>query len=361
MHQVVLVKKAKVGNPSASRVRVPWSWLAAQCKWGAVGVSSLPEVGVGGTGQPEPPCRALWEERVPPRSVRAVPVGWGIPGAAPAWPHRKLLLLLAWELPTPGCSGLCRFCGGRTRRVSLETSCSTAAPPGTATHWLRVLLLPGPSLLPDSPWGGHGLGVRPRLSAPTFFFFFSFFFLFRSGSSSFFFFFFLWSESEGVSGDMRVSDELGILQGGTEEGAAAAAWRSPLPGGTGSWVRLCLCLCLFFFLGGWMCISRHCSGSWGGEMGLVRPGRAPPSPTASSPSRPPPGSQPPGLTGPAWRRKPVSMVPVRGVKELPQMGGFSMRERRLLLSWEPGRSIMPGRSGRKLLSFSFTFLPQNLL
>lgn len=57
----------------------------------------------------------------------------------------------------------------------------------------------------------------------------------------------------------------------------------------------------------------------------------------------------------------MSMVPVRGVKELPQMGGFSMRERRLLLSWEPGRSIMPGRSGRKLLSFSFTFLPQNLL
>lgn len=35
-----------------------------------------------------------------------------------------------------------------------------------------------------------------------------------------------------------------------------------LPGGTGSWVRLCLCLCLFFFLGGWICIRRHCSGNW---------------------------------------------------------------------------------------------------
>lgn len=73
-------------------------------------------------------------------SAGAVPMGWEIPRASPAWLHRKLLL--AWELPTPGCSGLCRF----------------------------------------------------------FFFFFSFFFLFRSGSSSFFFFFFLWSESEGVSG-----------------------------------------------------------------------------------------------------------------------------------------------------------------
>lgn len=109
-------------------------------------MSSLPEVGMGGTGQPEPPCRALREERVPPRSVRAVPVGWGIPGAAPAWPHRKLLLLLAWELPTPGCSGLCRFCGGRTRHVSLETSCSTAGTPGdghslapgTAAAWAKL-------------------------------------------------------------------------------------------------------------------------------------------------------------------------------------------------------------------------------
>lgn len=80
----------------------------------------------------------------------------------------------------------------------------------------------------------------------------------------------------------------------------------------------------------------------------------------SGPSGPPPAPGP-TLTGPAWRRNPVSMVLVRGVKELPQIGGFSMRERRLLLSCEPGRSIMPGRSGRKLLSFSFTFLPQNLL
>ena len=55
------------------------------------------------------------------------------------------------------------------------------------------------------------------------------------------------------------------------------------------------------------------------------------------------------------------MVPVMGLKEPPRIGGFSMRERRLLLSWEPGRSIIPGRSGRKLLSFSFTFFPQNLL
>ena len=66
-------------------------------------------------------------------------------------------------------------------------------------------------------------------------------------------------------------------------------------------------------------------------------------------------------TGPVCRRKPASMVPVMGLKEPPRIGGFSMRERRLLLSWEPGRSIIPGRSGRKLLSFSFTFFPQNLL
>lgn len=68
-----------------------------------------------------------------------------------------------------------------------------------------------------------------------------------------------------------------------------------------------------------------------------------------------------GLTGPVWRRNPASIVPVIGLKEPPRIGGFSMRERRLLLSWEPGRSIIPGRSGRKLLSFSFTFFPQNLL
>lgn len=68
-----------------------------------------------------------------------------------------------------------------------------------------------------------------------------------------------------------------------------------------------------------------------------------------------------GLTGPVWRRKPASMVPVIGLKEPPRIGGFSIRERRLLLSWEPGKSIIPGRSGRKLLSFSFTFFPQNLL
>lgn len=46
-------------------------------------------------------------------------VSWGcshgIPGVSPAWPHRKLLL--AWELPTPGCSGLCRFCRVRTDRA----------------------------------------------------------------------------------------------------------------------------------------------------------------------------------------------------------------------------------------------------
>ena len=57
--------------------------------------------------------------------------------------------------------------------------------------------------------------------------------------------------------------------------------------------------------------------------------------------------------GPVWRWKPDSMVPVIGLKELLRIRGFSMRERRLLLSWEPGRSIIPGRSGRKLLSFSY--------
>lgn len=38
------------------------------------------------------------------------------------------------------------------------------------------------------------------------------------------------------------------------------------------------------------------------------------------------------LTGPVWRRKPDSMVPVIGLKEPPRIGGFSMRDRRLLLS-----------------------------
>lgn len=149
----------------------------------------------------------------------------------------------------------------------------------------------------------------------TFFFFFSFFFLFRSGSSSFFFFFFLWSESDGVSvGDIESllsirSIAMNLKAAGNPapgaqlfswvqkgyRGAGRAAAKSLLvqemsrhellgelwasrgtkcfsPGGTGSWVRLCLCLCLFFFLGGWMCIRRHCSGNWGDERVQVNRG-----------------------------------------------------------------------------------------
>ena len=196
----------------------------------------------------------------------------------------------------------------KDRHVSCETSCSTAAPLGNGRSLALGAAAAHAKLTARRPRGGHRLGIGPRLPPPTFFFFFSFFFLFRSGSSSFFFFFFLWSESEGVSGETRAPDELGIPRGWTEEGAAAAARRSPLPGGTGSWVRLCLCLCLFFFLGGWMCISRHCSGSWGEETGLVRPGRAPPAPLpparAAAPQLSAPGS--PGQRGggslSAWRR-----------------------------------------------------------
>lgn len=169
--------------------------------------------------------------------------------SSPRPPHRRLLLLLAWELPTPGCSGLCRFCRGRRETVRERRD----------QH--------GSPALPCSP--------------PTFFFFFSFFFLFRSGSSSFFFFFFLWSESEGVSGGTRGG---GLAQEGGQDELAASR-RGSLPGGTGSWVRLCLCLCLFFFLGGWMCISRHCSGSCGRRWGGVR-GRWVPSPYSFFPPAP---------------------------------------------------------------------------
>lgn len=69
-------------------------------------------------------------------------MGRGIPRASPAWFHRKLLL--AWELPTPGCSGLCRFCRGRTDR-SCE-SCWAAAPWG----WPLT-----------APSEVHGLGTAP--------------------------------------------------------------------------------------------------------------------------------------------------------------------------------------------------------
>lgn len=126
-------------------------------------------------------------------SAGAVPMGWEIPRASPVWLHRKLLL--AWELPTPGCSGLCRFCGGRTDRAC--ESCWAAAPWG----WPLTEPLGG-------PWAGHRTPALPL----TFFFFFSFFFLFRSGSSSFFFFFFLWSESEGVSGEAEAPDEPMLCQ-----------------------------------------------------------------------------------------------------------------------------------------------------
>jgi len=101
-------------------------------------------------------------------------------------PHRRLLLLLACELPTPGCSGLCRFCRRRIGTRPRETGAKCIEPPssGLAQGW------------------GRQSGAA-QCSQPTFFFFFSFFFLFRSGSSSFFFFFFLWSESEGVSAGSR--------------------------------------------------------------------------------------------------------------------------------------------------------------
>lgn len=46
-------------------------------------------------------------------------------------------------------------------------------------------------------------------------------------------------------------------------------------------------------------------------------------------------------TGPVCNRKPVSRAPVRGLKEFPQTGGLSMRERSELPSWVPGQSIMP--------------------
>lgn len=37
----------------------------------------------------------------------------------------------------------------------------------------------------------------------------------------------------------------------------------------------------------------------------------------------------------------MSRAPVRGLKEFPQTGGLSMRERNELPSWLPGQSIMP--------------------
>lgn len=83
-------------------------------------------------------------------SAGAVPVGWGIPRASPAWPHRKLLL--AWELPTPGCSGLCRFCRRRIDRTC--NSCWAAAP------WEWPLTEPL-----RSPWAGHWTCHSPSFSS----------------------------------------------------------------------------------------------------------------------------------------------------------------------------------------------------
>lgn len=47
------------------------------------------------------------------------------------------------------------------------------------------------------------------------------------------------------------------------------------------------------------------------------------------------------FTGPVCSLNPVSRAPVSGLKEFPQTGGFSMRERRELPSWTPGQSIIP--------------------
>lgn len=64
---------------------------------------------------------------------------------------------------------------------------------------------------------------------------------------------------------------------------------------------------------------------------------------------------------PGCKRNPASCTLVRGRISFPQMGGFSITERRELLSWLPGASIIPGRLGRNDDRDSFSFLPQNLL
>lgn len=43
----------------------------------------------------------------------------------------------------------------------------------------------------------------------------------------------------------------------------------------------------------------------------------------------------------------MSKAPVRGLKEFPQTGGLSMRERNELPSWLPGQSIIPVAQTRK--------------
>lgn len=52
-------------------------------------------------------------------------------------------------------------------------------------------------------------------------------------------------------------------------------------------------------------------------------------------------------TGPVCSLKPVSRAPVRGLKEFPQTGGLSIRERNELPSWLPGQSIIPAAQTRK--------------
>lgn len=52
-------------------------------------------------------------------------------------------------------------------------------------------------------------------------------------------------------------------------------------------------------------------------------------------------------TGPVCSLKPVSRAPVRGLKEFPQTGGLSIRERNELPSWLPGQSIIPGGGGAR--------------
>jgi hypothetical protein len=52
-------------------------------------------------------------------------------------------------------------------------------------------------------------------------------------------------------------------------------------------------------------------------------------------------------TGPVCSLKPVRLAPVRGLKELPHTGGFSIRERNELPSWVPGQSIIPTDTGKR--------------
>lgn len=60
----------------------------------------------------------------------------------------------------------------------------------------------------------------------------------------------------------------------------------------------------------------------------------------------------------------MSKAPVRGLKEFPQTGGLSMRERNELPSWLPGQSIIPVAQTRKekrkwgnMLEIFFSHIP----